>query len=125
MNRRTFIKTVPALAVLSATTSTFAQDKAPAQDLQPIALPQPETDGGKSVLAALQERKTNRNIRADKLPPQMLSNLLWAAFGVNRPSAILRQSRAGPPPRPATRRRSTCTSPCRKGSTSTRRSPTV
>jgi hypothetical protein len=36
------------------------------------------------VLAALQERRTNRNIRADRLPPQMLSNLLWAAFGVNR-----------------------------------------
>ncbi len=78
MNRRTFIKTVPALAVLASTSS------APAQDLQPIALPKPQTDGGKSVLAALQERRTNRNIRAEKLPPQMLSNLLWAAFGVNR-----------------------------------------
>src|SRR5512146_896891 len=78
MNRRTFIKTVPALAVLAGASS------APAQDLQPIVLPKPQTAGGKSVLAALQERRTNRNIRADKLPPQMLSNLLWAAFGVNR-----------------------------------------
>ena len=73
--------------MLSTTASTFAQDKAPAQELPPIALPQPETDSGKSVLAALQERRTNRNIRADNLPPQMLSNLLWAAFGVNRPNA--------------------------------------
>jgi hypothetical protein len=91
MDRRTFIKTVPALAVLTTTASTLAQDKAPAagpaQELQPIVLPKPETDGGKSVIAALQARKTNRNIRADKLPPQMLSNLLWAAFGVNRPGA--------------------------------------
>ncbi len=78
MNRRTFIKTVPAFAVLASASS------APAQDLQPIVLPKPQTDGGKSVLAALQERRTNRNIRAEKLPPQMLSNLLWAAFGVNR-----------------------------------------
>jgi hypothetical protein len=54
------------------------------QKLQPIELPKPQTDGGKSVLVALQERRTNRSIRADKLPPQMLSNLLWAAFGVNR-----------------------------------------
>ena len=96
MDRRTFIKTVPALAVLTTTASTFAQDKAPAagpaQELQPIALPQPETDGGKSVIAALQARKTNRNIRADNLPPQMLSNLLWAAFGVNRPSASFGKS---------------------------------
>jgi hypothetical protein len=41
-------------------------------------------DGGKSVLAALQARKTIRNISAEKLSPQMLSNLLWAAWGVNR-----------------------------------------
>ncbi len=91
MNRRTFLKTVPALAVLTPAASTFAQDKAPAtgsaQELQPISLPKPQMDGGKSVLAALQERRTNRSIRADKLPPQMLSNLLWAAFGVNREKA--------------------------------------
>jgi hypothetical protein len=96
MDRRTFIKTVPALAVLTTTASTFAQDKTPAagpaQELQPIALPRPETDGGKSVLAALQARKTNRNIRADKLSPQMLSNLLWAAFGVNRPNTSFGKS---------------------------------
>src|SRR5512136_3084204 len=88
MKRRTFLKTMPALAVLTSQSSTFTQDKVPAAtstpDLQPILLPKPQTDGGKSVLAALQERKTNRSIRADKLPPQMLSNLLWAAFGVNR-----------------------------------------
>jgi nitroreductase len=88
MNRRTFLKTVPALTVLTATTSGFAEDAGtapgPAQDLQPIALAKPQTDGGKSVLAALQERRTIRDISPEKLPPQMLSNLLWAAFGVNR-----------------------------------------
>lgn len=36
------------------------------------------------MLAALQERRTIRNIRPETLPPQVLSNLLWAAFGVNR-----------------------------------------
>jgi len=78
MNRRTFLKTVPALAALAGTASSFAED------LEPITLPEPQTDGGKSVLAALKERSTNRNISAEKLPPQTLSNLLWAAFGVNR-----------------------------------------
>ncbi|OHB68546.1 MAG: hypothetical protein A2Y77_16715 [Planctomycetes bacterium RBG_13_62_9] len=78
MNRRTFIRTVPALAVLAGAASGSAQD------LQPITLPKPETDGGKSVLAALRERRTIRNIRPEKLPPRVLSNLLWAAFGVNR-----------------------------------------
>ncbi len=54
------------------------------EDFGPISLPKPETDGGKSVLAALQARKTTKNISAKKLSLQMLSNLLWAAFGVNR-----------------------------------------
>jgi hypothetical protein len=53
-------------------------------DLRPIALPEPATEGGKSVLAALRERRTIRRVREDRLPPQVLSNLLWAAFGVNR-----------------------------------------
>ena len=78
MDRRTFVKTVPALAMMAGASSAFAEE------LQPIVLPKPEKDGGKSVLAALWERKTTREIKEDKLPPQVLSNLLWAAFGVNR-----------------------------------------
>jgi nitroreductase len=85
MNRRTFVKTLPALTILAGTASGLAQEAAgTASDLQPITLPKPETDGGRSVLAALQERRTIRNISPKKLPLQVLSNLLWAAFGVNR-----------------------------------------
>ena len=58
--------------------------------MQPIALPKPDTDGGKSVLASLQERRTNRGISPNPLPLQTLSNLLWAAFGVNRMEGGLR-----------------------------------
>ena len=86
MNRRTFLKTLPALGVLAGPALSAAEGTATsfAEDLQPIALPKPEKEGGKSVLAALWERKTNRNISPEKLPMQVLSNLLWAAFGVNR-----------------------------------------
>jgi hypothetical protein len=88
MNRRTFLKTVPALTVLAAAGPGAAEEAATApgaaQDLQPMALPKPQTDGGKSVLAALQARRTIRSISPERLPPQVLSNLLWAAFGVNR-----------------------------------------
>ena len=52
--------------------------------MDPIILPEPERKGGKSVLEALQLRQTNRNIGSRELPLQVLSNLLWAAFGVNR-----------------------------------------
>jgi hypothetical protein len=88
MNRRTFVKTLPALAALAGTSPAWAQEAAsPARDLQPITLLKPEKDGGKSVLAALQARRTIRNISSKPLPPQVLSNLLWAAFGVNREQA--------------------------------------
>ena len=56
-----------------------------AQDLKPVTLPQPQTDGGRPLMQVLKERKTTREFAPDKLPPQVLSNLLWAAFGVNRP----------------------------------------
>jgi len=78
MDRRTFLKTVPAAAMLAGAASSLAEE------LQPITLLKPEMDGGKSVLAALNERRTNRNISDKELPAQVLSNLLWAAFGINR-----------------------------------------
>jgi hypothetical protein len=52
--------------------------------LDPIQLPKPEKGGGKSVLASLWARRTVREISPTKLPAQTLSNLLWAAGGVNR-----------------------------------------
>src|SRR5664279_1290668 len=55
-----------------------------AKDLSPIKLMKPETDKGKSVLKALQLRKTVRENSDKKISLQVLSNLLWAACGVNR-----------------------------------------
>jgi SagB-type dehydrogenase family enzyme len=50
-----------------------------------IQLSPPQTDGGKPLMQALKERKSTREFSSEKLSDQMLSNLLWAAFGVNRP----------------------------------------
>ena len=47
--------------------------------------PKPQVDGGKALMQLLKERKSLREFRPDKLPPQVISNLLWAAFGINRP----------------------------------------
>ncbi|MBS1170061.1 MAG: McbC-like oxidoreductase for polypeptide thioester cyclization [Burkholderiaceae bacterium] len=52
---------------------------------QPQALPAPQTSGGKPLMDALRERRTVRDYDSKPLAPQTLSNLLWAAFGVNRP----------------------------------------
>jgi nitroreductase len=59
-----------------------------AGDMQkPIWLPKPQTEGGKPLMLALKERTSSRDFRAEKLPLQVLANLLWAAFGINRPDS--------------------------------------
>ncbi|NHJ84495.1 MAG: SagB/ThcOx family dehydrogenase [Asgard group archaeon] len=52
-----------------------------------IFLPKPDKKGGKTLWETLQLRQTNRNISSKELPLQILSNLLWAAFGANRDKA--------------------------------------
>lgn len=56
-----------------------------AQDLKPIQLPTAESEGGRPLMQVLKERKTRREFSPEKLPMQVLANLLWAAFGINRP----------------------------------------
>lgn len=52
-----------------------------------IKLPAPQLDGGKSLMHSLKERKSERSFAAKKLPVNVLSNMLWAACGINRPAA--------------------------------------
>ena len=54
------------------------------QDLAPVKLPAPQMDGGKPLMQVLRTRQSARDFSDQKLSPQMLSNLLWAAWGVNR-----------------------------------------
>jgi SagB-type dehydrogenase family enzyme len=56
-----------------------------AQGLKNIELPKPQTDGGKPLMQVLNERRTSREFSSEKLPLQVLSNMLWAANGINRP----------------------------------------
>ncbi len=55
MNRRAFLKTLPALGVLAATTSGSAQDP------EPITLAKPQTEGGKSLKEGLANRQEDGN----------------------------------------------------------------
>ena len=52
--------------------------------LPPLGLARPRRAGGRSVLAALWARTTSRNIAPRGLSHRELSELLWAAVGVNR-----------------------------------------
>ncbi len=58
-----------------------------AAEWAPIKLPPPDMKGGKPLMQCLGERQTNRAISPKKLPDDVLSNLLWAAFGINRPKS--------------------------------------
>lgn len=54
----------------------------PSQDV--FELPAPRREDG-AFLALLARRQSRREFDAKALPPQLLSDLLWAAFGINRP----------------------------------------
>ena len=56
-----------------------------AQDLQTIKLNAPNKDRGSSVMKALSDRASVRDTDTKDLSLQDLSDLLWAANGVNRP----------------------------------------
>jgi len=50
-----------------------------------IALPSPETTGGMPLMDALSKRHSARDFQPKELPLSVLSGLLWAAYGKNRP----------------------------------------
>lgn len=52
-----------------------------------ITLPAPQTEGGKPLMQALKARSSAREFSCEPLSLQLLSNLLWAATGINRPSS--------------------------------------
>ena len=55
------------------------------QELKPVQLLEPQMDTGRPLMQVLKDRRSSREFSTEKLPDQMLSNMLWAAFGVNRP----------------------------------------
>ncbi|OFX37985.1 MAG: hypothetical protein A2X05_10675 [Bacteroidetes bacterium GWE2_41_25] len=63
------------LAIFAISLSIIAQD---------ITLPAPDRKGGKPLMQALNERQTTRTFTEESLTPQQLSDLLWAAWGINR-----------------------------------------
>ena len=58
-----------------------------AQDFKQIQLPTPQTEIGKPLMQALKLRQSSRSFESKTLSLQELSNLLWAADGINRPES--------------------------------------
>ncbi len=75
---------VGASAVAGAALATLTG--AHAASMQPRALPPARQEGGMPLMNALKLRHSTREYATRPLPEQVLSDLLWAAFGVNRPN---------------------------------------
>ncbi len=80
MTRRTASTGLISSAIVSATPAFGAQEATERE------LPRPRPSGGKPLLETLKLRRSTREYSEQVLPAQMLSDLLWAAFGINRPS---------------------------------------
>lgn len=72
------------LALLANSAMAVAQASASAPAASTLSLPAPQTTGGIPLMQALSGRQTTRAFADKPLSSQQLSNLLWAAFGVNR-----------------------------------------
>jgi nitroreductase len=80
------IRKLMVIFVSLATVTCFGLS-AVAQEAKPIKLPAPKLDPSKSLAQALKDRKTTREYSTKNLPGQIISNLLWAAWGINRPDS--------------------------------------
>ncbi len=77
MTRTHALRALPVVALAAATLAA-------AQLPPPMQLPKPRLDNATTLVQALKARKTSREFAPQALPLQTLSDLLWAAFGVNR-----------------------------------------
>jgi nitroreductase len=81
MTRREAGRALLSAAALAATPIAVAAGDVPA-----VALPKPGS-GGSPLLEALRLRRSTRDYSSRPLPPQTLSDLLWSAYGINRPES--------------------------------------
>jgi len=79
MKRRRFAALAPGIAV-----SLFGEAVTSAQTQSAVKLPSPQYDRGRPLMQVLKDRQTVRTFKPEALSQQDLSNVLWAAWGVNR-----------------------------------------
>jgi nitroreductase len=84
ISRREFLKVSAATgAILSmAPPITLAEEQ------KPIQLSKPQIGSGNPFMQLLEKRMSSREFSSEPLPVEVLSNMLWAAFGINRPNVM-------------------------------------
>ncbi len=81
LSRREFLKASAATGAILCMTPTIGL----AQEAKSIQLSKPQTGSGNSLMQLLWKRSSSHEFSPEPLPVGVLSNLLWAGFGINRP----------------------------------------
>lgn len=81
IDRREFLKASAAAGVVLS----LAPDIALAEEPKAIHLMKPQPGSGSPFMQLLWKRMSARDFSPEPLPLEVLSSLLWAAFGINRP----------------------------------------
>jgi SagB-type dehydrogenase family enzyme len=79
-----FTLSMPIVCVVAACLIGPARGLEP---LEPISLPPPNTSDGMPLMQALKNRKSTKTFSEQPVSRDQVSNLLWAAFGINRPES--------------------------------------
>ena len=85
VSRRDFMKASIAASAILAAGGMISPRGAYARELRPVTLSKPESAQAGALLKILEKRSSSREFAPDPLPLPVLSNLLWAASGINRP----------------------------------------
>jgi nitroreductase len=85
VSRRDFLKASVAASAVVTAGATLPARGAYAKELRPIQLSKPESPHADALLKVLEKRSSSREFAPDPLPVAVLSNVLWAGFGINRP----------------------------------------
>ncbi len=82
MSRREFLIASATMGAILSITPNISL----AQEPKSIQLSKPQIGSGNSLMQALWKRMSSREFSPEPLPVEVLSNLLWAGFGINRPN---------------------------------------
>lgn len=81
------MNTVSSMSMLAVLATCLAAPLNGAEPLEPIRLPPPETSSGVPLMQALKDRMSTKEFTTKAVSREHISNLLWAAFGINRPES--------------------------------------
>ena len=81
ISRRDFLK----ISAATGAMLSMAPNITLAEEQRPIQLFKPQIGSGNPFMQLLWRRMSGREFSPEPLPIEVLSNMLWAAFGINRP----------------------------------------